>query len=242
MEKRKPKQADPLGENVQLDEAVLASQVPKPIGWGTYVSDPDTHFYLCEFVEMYEDLPGARDWATSVADLHLNSTEKSPTGEFGFHVTTRLANVPVNNTWNPSWESFWRQQMRSLFDHDDHVHGTDHELTALKTAFLHKYWAMNYPGGIPRLRAVLTVLADIGIYRNPRYKLGQPCIREYLKRVLASEPAADSDGRSAVYAMKFHTLLSAMYSKDKRFRQTLRNELEEIIGKMGLSMSDGDDE
>ncbi|KAF4772925.1 hypothetical protein HER10_EVM0007404 [Colletotrichum scovillei] len=340
MEKRKPKQADPLGENVQLDEAVLAKlptgckvlsvapsgqslwvatvkivvqqedgtiseyfkkgapgavgvdmmkgtfeaenalytfapgQVPKPIGWGTYASDPDTHFYLCEFVEMYDDLPGARDWATSVSNLHLNSMGKSPTGQFGFHVTTHLANVPVDNTWNSSWESFWRQQMKSLFDQDDRVHGTDYELTALKTAFLNKVIPRYlgplesegrsikpclihsdlWPGNIkPKTSTDELCLfdacaywghneADIGICRNPRYKLGQPCIREYLKRVPASEPAADFEGRNAVYAMKFHTLLSVMYSKDKRFRQTLRNELEEIIGKMGLSMSVEDDE
>jgi hypothetical protein len=28
MEKRKPKQVDPIGENVQLDHAVMASTVP----------------------------------------------------------------------------------------------------------------------------------------------------------------------------------------------------------------------
>lgn len=40
-----------------------------------------------------------------------------------------------------------------------------------------------------------------------------------------SEPAADFERRNAVYAMKYHALLSIMYAGDPRFRQTLKNEL-----------------
>ncbi|KAF6808025.1 hypothetical protein CSOJ01_07793 [Colletotrichum sojae] len=100
------------------------NRVPKPIGWGTYLNNPDTHFYICEFVEMKDKLPGAREWATAVSGLHLSSMGKSPMGQFGFRVPTHLANVPIDNTWNTSWESFWRQQMKSLFDQDDRIHGT----------------------------------------------------------------------------------------------------------------------
>ncbi|KAK1719402.1 hypothetical protein CaCOL14_006092 [Colletotrichum acutatum] len=83
--------------------------------------------------------------------------------------------------------------------------------------------------------------ADLGICLNPRYKLGQPCIHEYLKRIPAAEPTADFDGRIAVYAMKYHALLSIMYCfKDKSFRQTLKNELKEIIGKAAQSMPEGE--
>lgn len=74
--------------------------------------------------------------------------------------------------------------------------------------------------------------ADLGICRNPRYKLGLPCIREYFKRVPVSEPATDFDGRNAIYAMKYHTLLSVMYSKDHRFRQTLKDELKALMEAM----------
>jgi protein-ribulosamine 3-kinase len=74
--------------------------------------------------------------------------------------------------------------------------------------------------------------ADLGICRNPRYKLGPPCIREYLKRVPVSEPAADFDGRNAVYAMKYHALLSVMYFKDRRFRQVLIDEMRALVEKV----------
>ena len=42
---------------------------------------------------------------------------------------------------------------------------------------------------------------------------------EYRRKVPITEPEGDADGRNALYAYKFHTLLSIMYYKDKRFRQ-----------------------
>ncbi|KAK8043927.1 hypothetical protein PG994_012765 [Apiospora phragmitis] len=116
--------------------SVFPEQSPRPVGWGTYQDDLDTHFYICGFVEMYDDVPTAQDWAATVSQLHLNSMGKSPTGHFGFHVTTHLANVPVNNTWNMSWQAFWAQHMESLFEQDELLHGSDDEVTQLKEAFL----------------------------------------------------------------------------------------------------------
>lgn len=112
------------------------NQVPKPVGWGTYSSSPYTHFYLCEFVDMHDDLPSASDWATAVSILHLNSMGRSPSGQYGFHVTTHLASVPVENTWGSSWADFWSQQMKSLFDQDEQKNGPHEELSTLKRAFL----------------------------------------------------------------------------------------------------------
>ncbi|SPN99772.1 related to antibiotic resistance protein [Cephalotrichum gorgonifer] len=115
----------------------IPDHVPHPIAWGTFADDADTHFYMCDFVDMRDDLPSLRGWAEAVSTLHLNSMGKSPTGQFGFHVTTHLANVPVNNAWNPSWTAFWTQQMEGLFDQEANAHeDRDVELDALKTAFL----------------------------------------------------------------------------------------------------------
>lgn len=115
----------------------IPDRVPRPIAWGTHADDADTHFYMSGFIEMYEDLPSASGWARAVSTLHLNSMGNSPTGQFGFQVPTHLANVAINNTWNPSWEAFWAQQMKSLFQHEENIHETaDVELEMLKTAFL----------------------------------------------------------------------------------------------------------
>lgn len=109
--------------------------VPRPIAWGTYKSQPDTHFFISEFVDMLDDVPSSRAWASAVAALHLNSMGKSPEGKFGFHVNTHLANVPVNNAWNVSWAEFWAQQMKSLLDQDEEIHGPDDEYTELQAKF-----------------------------------------------------------------------------------------------------------
>ena len=117
----------------------IPERVPRPVAWGTYAEDTNTHFYMCDFVDMYDDIPTPRGWAEGVSTLHLKSMGKSPTGQFGFHVTTHLANVPINNEWNTSWAAFWSQQMTSLFDQDEKIHGDqDVELNALKSAFLER--------------------------------------------------------------------------------------------------------
>ncbi|KAJ5920758.1 hypothetical protein N7466_009084 [Penicillium verhagenii] len=116
----------------------LSNRVPKPVAYRKYASRPDTHFYLCQFVEMNDQVPSPQDWAAAVSDLHINSMGKSPTKQFGFHVPTHLANIPINNTWNSSWSAFWAQQMKSMFEIEEHVYGPDHELEALKLAFINK--------------------------------------------------------------------------------------------------------
>lgn len=78
----------------------------------------------------------------------------------------------------------------------------------------------------------LSTLADLGICRNPRYKLGAPVLREYLKLVPISEPVADFEGRNAVYAMKYYCLLSVMYFKDSRFRDIFASELKALVDKV----------
>lgn len=115
----------------------IPNRVPRPISWGTYVDDADTHFYIADFVKMEDGLPNPRGWAEAVSSLHLSSMGKSPTGRFGFHVTTHLANVPINNEWKSSWEELWAQQMRGLFDQEEKTHEErDDELEALKSAFI----------------------------------------------------------------------------------------------------------
>ncbi|KAL2024345.1 hypothetical protein VTK56DRAFT_8827 [Thermocarpiscus australiensis] len=243
--------------------------VPRPYAWGTYEADPEIHFYLCEFVEMYDDIPTPRDWAAAVSQLHFNSMGKSPTGQFGFPVSTHLANVPVDNRWNPSWEAFWAQQMKSLFDQEEAIHGPDEALAELRTAYFEKaiprylrplesdgrsiepclIHSDLWPGNI-KPRVVNDELcmfdacaywghneADLAICRNPRYKIKEPGRQEYHRLVPISEPEGDSDGRNAIYAMKFHVLLSIMYSEDQKHRKILMDELKDLLDMIDAELS-----
>ena len=123
--------------------SAIPEHTPKPLAWGTYKSQPDVHFYICDFVDMLDNIPDPRSWGETIARLHQNSMGKSPCGKFGFHVTTHLANVPVANTWNKSWEVFWTQQMRSLFEQEETLRGVDKDFSNLKADL--------YKNVIPRL-------------------------------------------------------------------------------------------
>lgn len=132
-----------------LDFAI-PEHAPKPLAWGSYKSLPDIHFYMCDFVDMLDEVPSARAWPETVANLHLKSMEMSPGGKFGFHVSTYLGDVPVENTWNDSWEVFWAQQIRSLLEQEEKLRGPNEEFSLLKSALYGKV--------IPRLlRSLETV-------------------------------------------------------------------------------------
>lgn len=53
--------------------SVVPRHVPKPLAWGTYNSNPDIHYYICDFVDMIDEVPNARKWGETIAKLHLNS-------------------------------------------------------------------------------------------------------------------------------------------------------------------------
>ncbi|KAK5312977.1 hypothetical protein LTR93_011119 [Exophiala xenobiotica] len=87
--------------------SLLPDFVPKPIAWGTYRSNPDIHFFLCEYREMADNMPDPKKFSAQLALLHKNS--QSPTGKFGFHITTCSGNLPQLNDWEDKWETFLRR-------------------------------------------------------------------------------------------------------------------------------------
>lgn len=66
--------------------SVVPEFVPKPTAWGTYTTLPDTHFFLCEFRDMTDDMPDPHKFGALLSAVHQKSV--SPNGKFGFHVTT----------------------------------------------------------------------------------------------------------------------------------------------------------
>ena len=67
--------------------------VPRPVGWGRYKSDPNTSFYICEFVAMIDKLPEVSSFCETLATLHKKSMSDS-NGKFGYHITTTLVLCP----------------------------------------------------------------------------------------------------------------------------------------------------
>jgi fructosamine-3-kinase len=97
-------------ESMKAIHSLLPDFAPKPIAWGTYQTIPDTHFFLCEFRDMKDDMPDPQKFTVRLAKLHQKSS--SPTGKFGFHITTYSGNLPQMTEWEESWETFFAKSMR----------------------------------------------------------------------------------------------------------------------------------
>jgi hypothetical protein len=59
--------------------------------------------------------------------------------------------------------------------------------------------------------------------------LGRPCLEAYQKLVPPSQPETDFEQRNAVYAMKYHVLLSILHSGERAFRDILVDELKGLV-------------
>lgn len=109
---------------------------PLSIAWGTYALDPDIHFFLCSFHEMSDELPDVERFSASVAALHRNG--KSPTGKYGFPVGTFQGNLPQDNTWTDTWEEFYIQGLKRMFQLEKEAQGPSSELDSLRTPLYEK--------------------------------------------------------------------------------------------------------
>jgi protein-ribulosamine 3-kinase len=109
---------------------------PKPIAWGIYESIPDTYFFMSEFRDMLPDMPDPDSFAARLSALHQAS--RSPTGKFGFHVTTHAGNLPQYTGWEDSWETFFSKSMRQALDLEIKAKGYDPEFDTLVPAIFDK--------------------------------------------------------------------------------------------------------
>ena len=120
----------------RLFHEYLPEHVSKPYAWGEYESQPDMWFHLCDFHDMVDEVPEVDRFVSIVARLHTNSRGKED--RYGFNVPTHLANLPNDNRWQTSWETFFFQLMVRMFDLEVKGHAQDDELEQLKSNMLTK--------------------------------------------------------------------------------------------------------
>ncbi|KAL2257578.1 hypothetical protein VTK26DRAFT_9460 [Humicola hyalothermophila] len=70
---------------------------------------------------------------------------------------------------------------------------------------------------------------DLGVFRNPRYPLGKPYLKEYWKRIPVSEPEEDADSRNTLYMLRNQILLSALYPHDTKLREIFVNNMRMLV-------------
>jgi len=111
---------------------------PRPIAWGTFKTDPDSHFYVCKFYDFIKDIsvPAPDSFCQKLAELHSQHT--SPEGKFGFHCTTYNGDLPQDNTWCDSWETFFANALRQVLKVREERAGPSEALNSLQPALFNK--------------------------------------------------------------------------------------------------------
>ena len=106
--------------------------IPKPHSWGrcaaTFEHDDTTdgagaaYFVLTQFIDFIDATPNPNDpevdvrmpdpeqLCAKVARLHRDS--RSPTGQFGFHVTTCQGRIPQALSWEKNWVVFFTRMLQ----------------------------------------------------------------------------------------------------------------------------------
>jgi len=85
---------------------------------------------------MTDDMPDPHKFAALLSTLHQKSV--SPTGKFGFHITTYAGNLPQFVGWEDSWETFFAKTMRQALDLEIERKGPSEELDVLSRALFEK--------------------------------------------------------------------------------------------------------
>jgi protein-ribulosamine 3-kinase len=114
----------------------VADLAPNPIGWGSYATVPDTHFFLCSFVDMTDDIPDIETLPVKVAELHKKGL--SPNGKFGFPVQNYQGRLSQVTTWTDTWEECFANNLRGMLNHEKETQGPDERLEALSAAIFEK--------------------------------------------------------------------------------------------------------
>lgn len=110
-------------ESLKALHAVSPSFSPEPYAWGKCdKAGPETYFLLTEFKEVGEQPPDPVKFTARLANIHKTSI--SPTGKFGFHMTTCTGNITqITDCWEASWEVLYRKQLAHVMKLDEEKNG-----------------------------------------------------------------------------------------------------------------------
>lgn len=105
-----------------IDE-VVPHFTPKPGGWGKYHNgESEVFFLLTDFYDMdFTIAPDPEEFIAKIARLH--SKGKSPTGKFGFPVSTVCGIMERTVTWEDSWAESFSHQLKDVIKYDNETNG-----------------------------------------------------------------------------------------------------------------------
>lgn len=211
------------------------SFVPRPFAWGKFhLASPVTHFFLCDFIDMENEMPDPVAFCARLAEIHLNS--QSPTGQFGFPVPNCHGKIVQSNEWDPRWTSFFTKLLVSFFKIELGINGPWPEYEqafevivktvvpqlldplqdngrVLKPSLVHgDLWeenaAINLSTGEPVVFDASAFYAhneyELGTWRRETIKFGRSHFNQYLRNIPPSEPIEQWDDRVRLYSLKFN--------------------------------------
>ena len=114
----------------------MPNMVPKPHFWGKFrLGNPDTYFFVSQFIDMNDRVPEPTQLCTKLAQLHRNSV--SPTGKFGFHITTCQGRIPqASGGWEDSWTECFTKLLKHIMALDFETNGYWKDLDILEQRIL----------------------------------------------------------------------------------------------------------
>ncbi|KAF2232194.1 hypothetical protein EV356DRAFT_450641, partial [Viridothelium virens] len=250
-------------ESTSAIHAIVGDFAPKPIKWGSFKSISNTHYYLCKFYELAEELPEPKDFCAKVAALHANSV--SPNGKFGFHVVTYNGDLPQENGYTDTWEECFKNGFEHMLNMNIKRGGPWDEMECLKSNMLEKViprllrpletrgrsvkpalvhgdlWcgnvAIDTQTDIPLIYDPSSFYAhneyELGNWRPERNKFSRSYFNAYHTHMPKAEPEDDYDDRNALYSMRFNLHAAALFPKLTNFRTMCTDEMK----RLGLPMN-----
>jgi protein-ribulosamine 3-kinase len=99
-------------ESLQVIHKAIPQYSPKPIGWGSYQSDPNAWFLLTSFIDMHDDDPDPEFLPQALAEMHQKAV--APDGKHGSHLTVSSGGLPLKLEQSESWEDFFFRYMKYM--------------------------------------------------------------------------------------------------------------------------------
>lgn len=107
-------------------EKYIPSFVPKPRAWGEFKHAPVyTAFVLMDFLDIATGAPDPARFCALLAELHTKSV--SPTGKFGFELSTYQGTNDQNTEWHENWRFYFTRLLEQFFYREISNNGPDSE-------------------------------------------------------------------------------------------------------------------
>ncbi|EJP70594.1 fructosamine Kinase PKL/CAK/FruK [Beauveria bassiana ARSEF 2860] len=120
--------------------AVIPDNAVKPVAWGYYADAKTKAWFMAEYSNFRARAPPLEQLLPIVKQMlkQMHQRSISPTGQFGFHVTSYYGPQPMIVDWTDNWEEFWVREFRSGLRNVERMRGQDPELFEIAEQFIEK--------------------------------------------------------------------------------------------------------